>query len=1285
MKTGGLEYRLTRLLIVFFIGFFILVAQTLLFREFLAVYEGNELGIGCFFGAWLLWIGLGAWMARGAGRFMDRLTYGFDLVALLYIPAFVLQQQLILDSRAMAGVQPFEHFEFIRMLPVSVLANAPVSFLTGFLFTRACGWVGREHALPVARVYMAECLGSFAGGLAVTFFLSRGFSSESLFLSTSVLLLLAVGLNRRGSRIGLALFVCASVLAGTIGFRLDQSWKRVNELRAWQRLLPASAFRDSFTTPQARYLFGEYRGQFNVLSCESVAETVPNDEHASEIMALSLAQHPAARRILVFGADAFSICRRWQALPQVESVCWIHPDTDYPKNLLSVLPPALKSGNEKISVPSLDLREHLAASGDRYDLVLLNVPDAATLYINRYLTLELFRQVKTRLAENGVVGVRISGGENFMGDERVNLGATVYATMKNVFAHLALKPGDETWLLASDGGGLSEKVDVLRQRFTSIPGASSLYPPEGLTVLYPEDRIVFQKRKYDEIVAKTNPGLLVNSDAQPKSVQLSLLLVARLSGLSGDWVDLLRRLSLCGTSIVLLGLLLYPLLRWFHLSQAAQNPGLANRRMDVQVLVLTAGFAGMSFSLLLMFLYQSQFGAIFLRVGLFSSLFMLGLFIGGLLCDRMLKTYGREPRWLLPVFIVAQLILYASVLYVADRSAAFVGLFLLGGVLSGVIIPVAAFRMKSNGLPDVAAGFQVEAFDHLGGALGSLLTGWILLPLLGSVSLPMILGGVMLANFPACFRFERTGQEGRLDRLIHFLGYGLFALCVVLLFASVLVRSTSSMVKVNPLEAVSRDWLQGEKVEEHNVSVDEKKTSVYFSAQKAESEENIFLFNSADWSVGVSGHGGPISLAIMTDEKGTLLNYRVLSSYETPSYVRRTLSWQKQLIGKNIFSDQGLADVDAVSGATQTSRALLDALRQSGRAFRDRALGMGEPQRGSRLARFIPDKEAAVLLLLVASAFCLRFKPSLWLRRIFLLIVLLVCGIRLNLQYSLAEVSSLFSSHIPNAGCSAAFLLVVALPVLILFTGNMYCGYLCPFGALQELIGALRPKWVRVNPDKSVWRFARMFKFALLAFFTVAFAVTFDPSLSASDPLVSVFSRDMERGLLVFALVLVALSFVYDRFWCRNFCPAGAFLGLLGRVKLLRAIMPRVFPARCMYGVRSLQDMDCLDCDRCRMSSPIDVIEPVKGSLPRNLVFLVCVAACSFYFVSHALSASRMSTSAAPGVAVVHDLPASSAKPRDVDLDKIRRLIERNKLSDREAMYYSPVEPKNNDHEQTSP
>ncbi|MHC5052880.1 MAG: hypothetical protein ACYTGK_20010, partial [Planctomycetota bacterium] len=146
--------------VVFALGFFALVAQALLFRSFLASFEGNELGIGAFFGTWLLWVATGAVLGRAVARRRDLGPPHVALLALVYLPAFVLQDQLIGSARAIAGVAAYELFPLHKMVLASLLANAPTSLLTGFLFTLACRCSADEAVLPVARVYVLESLGA---------------------------------------------------------------------------------------------------------------------------------------------------------------------------------------------------------------------------------------------------------------------------------------------------------------------------------------------------------------------------------------------------------------------------------------------------------------------------------------------------------------------------------------------------------------------------------------------------------------------------------------------------------------------------------------------------------------------------------------------------------------------------------------------------------------------------------------------------------------------------------------------------------------------------------------------------------------------------------------------------------------------------------------------------------------------------------------------------------------------------------------------------------------------
>ena len=91
--------------------------------------------------------------------------------------------------------------------------------------------------------------------------------------------------------------------------------------------------------------------------------------------------------------------------------------------------------------------------------------------------------------------------------------------------------------------------------------------------------------------------------------------------------------------------------------------------------------------------------------------------------------------------------------------------------------------------------------------------------------------------------------------------------------------------------------------------------------------------------------------------------------------------------------------------------------------------------------------------------------------------VLAVSGLWLNAQYSLDHVFALLGGRVPAPGFTVPFLLAVGVPAIVLLFGNLYCGYLCPFGALQELLG----EWTaRFNPGRNAWRRLRAVKYGVL-------------------------------------------------------------------------------------------------------------------------------------------------------------------------------------------------------------
>jgi transcriptional regulator of nitric oxide reductase len=147
-----------------------------------------------------------------------------------------------------------------------------------------------------------------------------------------------------------------------------------------------------------------------------------------------------------------------------------------------------------------------------------------------------------------------------------------------------------------------------------------------------------------------------------------------------------------------------------------------------------------------------------------------------------------------------------------------------------------------------------------------------------------------------------------------------------------------------------------------------------------------------------------------------------------------------------------------------------------------------------------------------------------------------------------------------------------------------FCGWLCPFGALQELIARLA-SWLKLPQLRLHTRTdaqLKKIKYVLLA--GILIAATFAPQLA--DRLVEIepfktaitlyFIRSWPFVAYAIGLVL-ASAFVY-KFFCRYLCPFGAGLAILGKLRLLKWL-----PRRTECGT---------PCQTCRHRCDYQAIKP---------------------------------------------------------------------------------------------
>lgn len=167
---------------------------------------------------------------------------------------------------------------------------------------------------------------------------------------------------------------------------------------------------------------------------------------------------------------------------------------------------------------------------------------------------------------------------------------------------------------------------------------------------------------------------------------------------------------------------------------------------------------------------------------------------------------------------------------------------------------------------------------------------------------------------------------------------------------------------------------------------------------------------------------------------------------------------------------------------------------------------------------------------------------------------------------------------------------------LVVWGRGTFCGWLCPFGALQEFVAWLA-KPLRIRPvavPPRLDRALRQVKYVLLAGILIA-AATGSPladSLSEAEPFKTAITLYFVRAwpFVTYALGLLVLNlFVYKGF-CRYLCPLGASLAVLGRLRLLDWIPRRaecgspcqLCKVRCRYGaIRPDGRIDYPECFQC--------------------------------------------------------------------------------------------------------
>ncbi len=721
----------------------------------------------------------------------------FAILQLLTFIILPLELYLARNIRNFVDTVPGEVIGFFPMLVWSFITLAPICAMLGTQFVAACD-AGRAR-FSAGQVYLYESLGAVVGGLLVYFVFLSTFSAWQIALGLGVMnvlvavvqirqLTLRVHQHEREADLrrlepanysprseaergaGFALLLPRHLpLRAVQGFRSPVVILAVVTALTFQ---PAAAFLQDVTLRQrwqgfelvesVDSIYGNLavtarEKQFTFFENGLLLATTEDYLIAEETAHLTLLQHAAPKRVLLIGGGVNGTLRELLKHP-VERVDYAELDPTVIATAKRYLAPADRAAfdDARVAIHHVDGRlfvQQQRARGEKYDVVLMNVPHPFTAQINRLYTAEFFRQVRDVLRDDGIFAFPLISSENRPSRETQALDASIYRTLRDAFADALVLPGEDALLLASPKSGtLITDYQLLLTRWTQRQLQTAILTPSHVEQRMTPERIAYAQRVFDRDAP-------LNRDLEPISLYLDLTMWA--GYFSPQLRDAMNALlSLRSFTFYVLLLVLSIIAALFLRAQ---------RRIPLSRIsssIAAIGFAGMVWEVILIFAFQIFYGYVYHQIALLMTAFMIGLVAGSGWANRVKANHHRALAMINGAAVVYSLGLPLALwgLQSAGEPGIMgVGVIALlvvaGAVLVGAAYPLAASPLSPHPpspSPDVrqergkgaqGVGGEVYAADLLGAVIGALIIGAILVPILGVTASALLTALVNLFGF----------------------------------------------------------------------------------------------------------------------------------------------------------------------------------------------------------------------------------------------------------------------------------------------------------------------------------------------------------------------------------------------------------------------------------------------------------------------------------------------------------------------------------------------------------
>jgi len=180
-------------------------------------------------------------------------------------------------------------------------------------------------------------------------------------------------------------------------------------------------------------------------------------------------------------------------------------------------------------------------------------------------------------------------------------------------------------------------------------------------------------------------------------------------------------------------------------------------------------------------------------------------------------------------------------------------------------------------------------------------------------------------------------------------------------------------------------------------------------------------------------------------------------------------------------------------------------------------------------------------------------------------------------------------------------LMYIVFALAVLF-GPVFCGWICPFGTVQELLGKagrkiFRKRYNAILPVRldNTLRYIRYFIFALVIYSTACSGWLIFQDYDPYFALFNMFSGEVVLSAYIVLGIVLLLSLIIERPFCKYACPYGALLGITNLFRVFRIGRSRE---------------TCINCNLCNEGYPMNIRVSERDAI-RNHQCITCLECTS--------------------------------------------------------------------------